>query len=203
VLNWNQLVLFHRVRRPIGLQYQAACAAPPRWAVTEPRWPVAASRRARSRFQPAAHHPHRFRPLLAGAHFCTVELGTDRAPRTTCTWPATATASRHEAPHWSRVQEPGCGNGALFGARITRDYHFLSPLAITWAHFGLGASRVERRRLGAHPGWTQARESSPAPCCRTSSALPGTASTAAPWDSLSGGADGGYDTPMKGDLLWV
>jgi predicted metalloprotease with PDZ domain len=93
--------------------------------------------------------------------------------------------------------------GALYGTRHYRDYHFLLTLSDHVAHFGLehhesSDDRVDERTLiDTDPrrlnGFLLPHEFTHS----------WNGKFRRPAGLTSGGADGGYDTPMKGDLLWV
>ena len=93
--------------------------------------------------------------------------------------------------------------GALFGARHYRGYHFLYTLSDHVAHFGLEHHESSDDRTGERtliePDMLKA----------SGYLLPHefvhswNGKYRRPAGLISGGQDGGYDVPMKGDLLWV
>ncbi len=93
--------------------------------------------------------------------------------------------------------------GALFGARHYRGYHFLYTLSDHVAHFGLEHHESSDDRTGERtliePDMLKA----------SGYLLPHefvhswNGKYRRPAGLISGGHDGGYDIPMKGDLLWV
>ena len=93
--------------------------------------------------------------------------------------------------------------GALFGSRHYRGYHFLFTLSDHVAHFGLEHHESSDDRYG------ERTLIDPEP--QKAFGVPAAARVRAflEWQVppsrglISGGHDGGYDTPMKGDLLWV
>jgi predicted metalloprotease with PDZ domain len=93
--------------------------------------------------------------------------------------------------------------GALFGSRHYRDYHFLFTLSDHVAHFGLEHHESSDDRLG------ERTLVDAGPRKLSGSLLPHefvhswNGKYRRPMGLTSDGADGGYDTPMKGDLLWV
>jgi predicted metalloprotease with PDZ domain len=93
--------------------------------------------------------------------------------------------------------------GALFGSRHYRDYHFLFTLSDHVAHFGLEHHESSDDRLG------ERTLVDPGPRKLSGTLLPHefvhswNGKYRRPMGLTAGGADGGYDTPMKGDLLWV
>jgi predicted metalloprotease with PDZ domain len=203
VVNWNQLVLYPEGAQADSLQYQATLRVPSSWRYGT-ALPIARESGSEIEFQPAPLTTLIDSPLLAGAHFRTVELGTDRgAPhylhlagdsdRAVDMSPALADQYRN------LVAE----TGALFGSRHYRDYHFLFTLSDHVAHFGLEHHESSDDRLGERT----LVDSGPRKL--SGSLLPHefvhswNGKYRRPIGLTSGGADGGYDTPMKGDLLWV
>src|ERR1019366_1656082 len=77
VLNWNQLVLYPQGAPADSLQYQATLRVPDSWRYGT-ALPIARESASEIEFQPAPLTTLIDSPLLAGAHFRTVELGTDR-----------------------------------------------------------------------------------------------------------------------------
>ena len=203
VVNWNQLVLYPEGAQADSLQYQATLRVPSSWRYGT-ALPIARESGSEIEFQPAPLTTLIDSPLLAGAHFRTVELGTDRgAPhylhlagdsdRAVDMSPALADQYRN------LVAE----TGALFGSRHYRDYHFLFTLSDHVAHFGLEHHESSDDRLG------ERTLVDPGPRKLSGSLLPHefvhswNGKYRRPIGLTSGGADGGYDTPMRGDLLWV
>ena len=87
-------------------------------------------------------------PVVLGAYFRTVDLRRAASRRTSCTsWP-TARRPGDETRGWPGTVAPGGRDGALFGARHYRAYHFLLTLSDHVAHFGLEHHRVERQPAG-------------------------------------------------------
>ena len=93
--------------------------------------------------------------------------------------------------------------GALFGAHHYRSYHFLYTLSDHVAHFGLEHHESSDDRTGE-------RTLIDPDALRASGYLlphefvhSWNGKYRRPAGLISGGRDGGYDTPMKGDLLWV
>ena len=93
--------------------------------------------------------------------------------------------------------------GALFGAHHYRSYHFLYTLSDHVAHFGLEHHESSDDRTG------ERTLIDPDALRATGYLLPHefvhswNGKYRRPAGLISGGRDGGYDTPMKGDLLWV
>ena len=203
VLNWNQLLLYPQGAQPDTLPYQAALRLPGSWRYGT-ALPIARESASEIEFQPATLTTLIDSPLLAGAHFRTVELGTDRG----------APHYLHLAGDSDRAIEIGpdlvdeyknlvAETGALFGSRHYRSYHFLFTLSDHVAHFGLEHHESSDDRLG------ERTLVDPGPRKLSGTLLPHefvhswNGKYRRPIGLTSDGADGGYDTPMKGDLLWV
>jgi predicted metalloprotease with PDZ domain len=93
--------------------------------------------------------------------------------------------------------------GALFGSRHYRDYHFLFTLSDHVAHFGLEHHESSDDRLGERTLVDASQRSATAYLLSHEFVHSWNGKFRRPAGLTSGGHDGGYDTPMKGDLLWV
>ncbi len=154
VLNWNQLVLYPQGAQADSLQYQATLRVPELLAVRNRAAHRARIRRARSNFSRRRSPLSSIRRCSPAPTFARSSWARIAAPRTTCTWPATATAPSKSSPELvGRVQEPGGGNGRAvrfaplpglsFPVHPQRPRGALRP----------GAPRIQRRPPGrAHPG---------------------------------------------------
>jgi predicted metalloprotease with PDZ domain len=203
VVNWNQLVLYPQGAQADSLPYQATLRLPGSWRYGT-ALPVARESTGEIEFQPAPLTTLIDSPVLAGAHFRTVELGTDRG----------APHYLHLAGDSGRAVEIGPGlaggyrnlvaeTGALFGSRHYRDYHFLFTLSDHVAHFGLEHHESSDDRLG------ERTLLDPGPRKLSATLLPHefvhswNGKYRRPAGLVSDGADGGYAAPMQGGLLWV
>ena len=204
VISWNQLLLYPEGADPDALQYQANLKLPNAWKYGT-ALPIQKESGSEIEFQPAALTTLVDSPLTAGAHYRTIELGTDRGiPH----YLHIAADSEHalDAPaetiqgFKNLVQE----EGALMQSRHYRDYHFLLTLSDHVAHFGLehhesSDDRVAERTLIDDSG-------------RLTNGFLLPHEFTHSWNGKfrrprglvdKDGHDGGYDSPMKGDLLWV
>ncbi|HEX3875597.1 MAG TPA: hypothetical protein VHW24_01335 [Bryobacteraceae bacterium] len=204
VVSWNQLLLYPEGANTDALQYQANLKLPGSWKYGT-ALPIQRESGSDIEFQPASLTTLIDSPLSAGAHYRTIELGTDNnIPH----FLHIAADSDHalDAPaetiqsFKNLVKEAG----ALFQSRHYRDYHFLLTLSDHVAHFGLehhesSDDRVGERTLIDDSG--RLLEAFLLPHEFTHS-----------WNGKfrrpkglvdKEGHDGGYDSPMKGDLLWV
>jgi predicted metalloprotease with PDZ domain len=203
VLNWNQLLLYPQGAQPDSLPYQATLRLPSSWRYGT-ALPIARESGGEIEFQPATLTTLIDSPLLAGAHFRTVELGTDRgAPHYLHLAGDSDRAVEISSDLADAYKNLVAETGALFGSRHYRAYHFLFTLSDHVAHFGLEHHESSDDRLG------ERTLVDPGPRKLSGTLLPHefvhswNGKYRRPMGLTSGGADGGYDTPMKGDLLWV
>ncbi|MGB7720139.1 MAG: hypothetical protein WBL65_09580 [Bryobacteraceae bacterium] len=203
VLNWNQLVLYPQGAQPDSLPYQAALRLPSSWRYGT-ALPIARESAGEIEFQPATLTTLIDSPLLTGAHFRTVELGTDRGAPHYLHLAGDSDRAIEISPELAgEYKNLVAQTGALFGSRHYRDYHFLFTLSDHVAHFGLEHHESSDDRLG------ERTLVDPGPRKLSGTLLPHefvhswNGKYRRPIGLTSGGADGGYDTPMKGDLLWV
>ncbi|MGA9627631.1 MAG: hypothetical protein WBQ65_24370 [Bryobacteraceae bacterium] len=203
VLNWNQLVLYPQGAQPDSLPYQATLRLPGSWRYGT-ALPIARESGGEIEFQPATLTTLIDSPLLTGAHFRTVELGTDRGAPHYLHLAGDSDRAIEISPELAgEYKNLVAQTGALFGSRHYRDYHFLFTLSDHVAHFGLEHHESSDDRLG------ERTLVDPGPRKLSGTLLPHefvhswNGKYRRPIGLTSGGADGGYDTPMKGDLLWV
>jgi predicted metalloprotease with PDZ domain len=204
VLSWNQLLLYPKGANEDALQYQATLKVPQSW-----RYGTALPIRRESgneiEFQPAPLTTMIDSPISMGAHYKTIDLGTDNGIPHYLNLAADSDRALEIAPetlagYKNLVKEAG----ALFGgARHYRDYHFLFTLSDHIAHFGLEHHESSDDR------YSERTLVDPEPRTAFAFLLPHefvhswNGKYRRPAGLLSGGKDGGYDVPMKGDLLWV
>jgi predicted metalloprotease with PDZ domain len=199
VLNWNQLVLYPEGAQPDQLQVKASLRVPAGWRYGT-ALPISRETGNEIEFQPAGLTTVIDSPLSMGRHYRTVDLGTsgniahfmhiaadsDRATEITPTQVASFKNLVTEA-------------GALFGARHYRSYHFLYTLSDHTPSFGLEHHESSDDR--------QAERAliDPAQLKAFGYLLPH--EMVHSWNGKyrrpAGLATGGYEQPMKGDLLWV
>ena len=172
-----------RERSPTACHTRPLCACPVP-GDTEPRCPSPANPGARSSFGRRRSPLSSIRRCSPAPTFAPSSWAPIAARRTTCISPATATAPSRSAPIWrtsTRTWSPKparCSLPATTGL-ITSS----SPSATTWRTSAWSTTNPATTAWASAPWSTPARECSPAPCCRTSSCTPGTASTAGPSDS--------------------
>ena len=139
-----------------------------------------------------------------GAHYSTIDLGTDGGIPHYLHVAADSDRALEVQPevieHYKNLVKEA---GALFGARHYRDYHFLFTLSDHVAHFGLEHHESSDDRYG------ERTLIDPDHAARHGYLLPHefvhswNGKYRRPAGLMPNGKDGGYDMPMKGDLLWV
>jgi predicted metalloprotease with PDZ domain len=211
VLNWNQLLLYPKAADADSIQFQASLKVPSGWRYGT-ALPIQRESGNDIEFKPASLTTLVDSPLSAGAHYRTIDLGGDLG------------ADSDDAsgiPHYLHLAADSDRalelrpevideyknlvkeTGALFGSRHYRRYDFLFTLSDHVAHFGLehhesSDDRTDERTL-IDPE-IQRVEAALLPHEFTHS---WNGKYRRPIGLTNGGRDGGYDMPMKGDLLWV
>ena len=199
VLNFNQLILYPEGSDPDKLQYQTTLQVPKGW-----RYGTALPIRRESgdviEFQPVDATTLIDSPVSAGRYYRTIDLGTDRGARhyvhLAADSPAALELSAETIQQYKNVVTE---TGALFGSRHYRDYHFLYTLSDHVRAFGLehheSSDDRSQERAAIDPQLLKA----------SAYLLPH--EMVHSWNGKfrrpEGLATGGYDLPMKGDLLWV
>ena len=137
VLSWNQIVLYPKGAAASQLRYSTKLRLPDGWKHGT-ALPVANASADGLEFSPVSLETLVDSPVLAGAHFRTVDLTPGAKPSHSLHLAADSTAALDlkpsDAAHFSHLVAE---TGALFGARHYRDYHFLLTLSDHVAHFGL------------------------------------------------------------------
>ena len=206
VLNWNQLLLYPEGAASDSMQFQASLKLPPSWKYGT-ALPIQRETGNDIEFRPASLTTLIDSPLSAGAHYRTVDLGTvgpgAPAPHYLHLAGDSEKAVDIPADVVAAYKNLVAETGALYGTRHYRDYHFLLTLSDHVAHFGLehhesSDDRVDERTLvDTDPrrlnGFLLPHEFTHS----------WNGKFRRPAGLVKDHADGGYDTPMKGDLLWV
>jgi predicted metalloprotease with PDZ domain len=203
VLNWNQLLLYPKAADADSIQFQASLKVPSGWRYGT-ALPIQRESGNDIEFKPASLTTLVDSPLSAGAHYRTIDLGDDSGTPHYLHLAADSDRALEIRPevideYKNLVKE----TGALFGSRHYRRYDFLFTLSDHVAHFGLehhesSDDRTDERTL-IDPE-IQRVEATLLPHEFTHS---WNGKYRRPIGLTNGGKDGGYDTPMKGDLLWV
>jgi predicted metalloprotease with PDZ domain len=203
VLNWNQFLVYPKGANPDALQYQASVRLPAGWNYGT-ALPGDRTASGEIGFQPCSLTTLIDSPLSAARHYRTIDLGaadgrghflhiaadSDRALEME---PDTVAAYKN------LVTEAG----ALFGARHYRSYHFLLSLSDHVAHFGLEHHESSDDRTGERFLIDEAPRAVDAILLPHEFVHSWNGKFRRPEGLTSGGHDGGYDKPMKGELLWV
>jgi predicted metalloprotease with PDZ domain len=199
VLNWNQMILYPEGSDPAKLQFQATLQVPKGW-----RYGTALPIRRESgdviEFQPADATTLVDSPVSTGRYYRTIDLGADRGAQHYVHLAADSPgALEMSAETIQQYKNVVAETGALFGSRHYRDYHFLYTLSDHVKSFGLEHHESSDDRA--------LERSAIDPAFLKASAYLLPHEMVHSWNGKfrrpEGLATGGYDLPMKGDLLWV
>src|SRR5215471_4211802 len=203
VLNWNQLVLYPQGAAADTLDFQASLRVPASWRYGT-ALPIARESGNDVEFKPAPLTTLIDSPLSMGKHYRTIDIGSDSgiphyAHLAGDSAESVAISDELIGQYKSLVAQAG----ALFGARHYRDYHFLVTLSDHVANFGLehhesSDDRVKERTLIEPSGRKVEADLLPHEFVHSWNGK-----YRRPSGLVSDGSDGGYETPMKGDLLWA
>jgi predicted metalloprotease with PDZ domain len=203
VLNWNQFLLYPQGSEPDDLQYQATLRVPNGWRFGT-ALPIAKESGNEIEFQPAALTTVIDSPVSAGAHYRTIELGADGGISHFLHLAADSDRALEVnqeivGEYRNLVKEAG----ALFGSHHYRSYHFLYTLSDHVAHFGLEHHESSDDRDNERTLIDPEKMRTTADLLSHEFVHSWNGKFRRPQGLISGDRDGGYDTPMKGDLLWV
>ncbi|HEY1161075.1 MAG TPA: M61 family peptidase, partial [Terracidiphilus sp.] len=184
---------------PDRIQYRATLKIPSGWRYGT-ALPVAREAGNEIEFQPASLTTLVDSPVSSGAHYRTVDLGSDNGAAHYIHIAADSERALDVDPdtvgHWKNLVAQ---TGDLFGSRHYRSYHFLLTLSDHTIHIGIehheSSDDRDYERTLLDPGLLKAG----------GSLLPHemTHSWNGKYRRPEGLATGGFDKPMKGDLLWV
>ncbi|PWU08833.1 MAG: hypothetical protein C5B51_07140 [Terriglobia bacterium] len=203
VLNWNQLILYPQGAPADSLQYQANLRVPAAWRYGT-ALPIERESGNDVEFKPAPLTTLVDSPLSAGRHYRTASIGNDNGISHYVHFAGDSDESvavpEDLIGQYSRLVSE---TGKVFGSRHYRDYHFLVTLSDHVANFGLehhesSDNRVKERTLIEASG--RKVEGS---LLSHEFVHSWNGKYRRPAGLTANGSDGGYDTPMKGDLLWV
>ncbi len=203
VINWNQLLLYPEGSQPDTLDCQVTLKVPNGWRYGT-ALPIQKESGNTIEFQPASMTTVVDSPLSAGAHYRTIDLGTADGISHYLHLASDSERALEVSPevidHYKSLVKQA---GSLFGSRHYRSYHFLFTLS----------DRVGRGGLEHHESsddrYHERALIDPEPMKAFGYLLPHefvhswNGKYRRPAGLISGGHDGGYDTPMQGDLLWV
>jgi predicted metalloprotease with PDZ domain len=205
VLSWNQLVLYPQGAQPDDLQVQASLRLPEGWqyATALPVQPATAAA-AGLDFQTASLTTLIDSPVSTGLYLNTIDLGTDLgAPHFLDIAGDSARAVEMGPDLVAAYKRLIAETGALFGVRHYRDYHFLLTLSDHVAHFGLEHHESSDDRVSERTLLDDAPRRMAATLLPHEFVHSWNGKYRRPAGLVSGNHDGGYDFPMKTDLLWV
>jgi predicted metalloprotease with PDZ domain len=203
VLNWNQVLLYPQGTQADDLQYQATLKVPNSWRYGT-ALPIAKESGNEIEFQPASLTTLVDSPVSAGSHYRTIDLGTDNGIPHYLHLAADSDRALEISPeivdeYKNLVKEAG----ALFGTRHYRGYHFLFTLSDHVAHFGLEHHESSDDRYDERTLIDPDTQRVSADLLSHEFVHSWNGKFRRPSGLISGSHDGGYDTPMQGDLLWV
>jgi predicted metalloprotease with PDZ domain len=203
VLNWNQLVLYPEGSSPDSIQYQTSLRVPRAWKYGT-ALPIDRESGDDIDFKPASLTTLIDSPLSMGRYYRTVGIGTENGVAHYVHFAGDSEESVNVPDelieHYKNLVKE---TGELFQSRHYRDYHFLVTLSDHVASFGLehhesSDDRVKERTLIEDSGRTAEASLLPHEFVHSWNGK-----FRRPNGLVSGNNDGGYNTPMKGELLWV
>ncbi len=199
VLSWNQVLLYPKGAQSDAITYTATLKLPAGWSFGT-AMEEASSIGGTITFKPVSLTTLVDSPILAGAHFRKIDLGSSMGRAHHLDLAADSAEALAITPETTQhYRNLVAESGALFGARHYGHYDFLYTLSDNVAHFGLehhesSDDRTAERSL-VDPRLLKA----------TSGLLPH--EMVHSWNGKyrrpAGLATGNFDAPMKGDLLWV
>ena len=203
VLSWNQLLLYPQGADSDKLQYKADLRVPNSWKYGT-ALPIQREAGNQIQFEPAPLTTLIDSPLSAGAHYRTIDLGADGGLRHYLHLAADSDRAVEISPESTAgFKNLVAETGALFGSRHYRDYHFLLTLSDHVAHFGLEHHESSDDRVSERALVDDSLKTVTAGLLPHEFVHSWNGKYRRPAGLVTGAADGGYDTPMKGDLLWV
>jgi predicted metalloprotease with PDZ domain len=198
-LEWNTVLLYPKGFKASELQYTPSLRLPEDWKYGTALIPTTESNGV-VHFEPVSLETLVDSPVIAGAHFRTVDLTPGAQPAHFLHVVADSAAALELKPedsrHYSRLVAEA---GALFGARHYRSYHFLLTLSDHVSHFGLehheSSDNRQSEKYFLDEDWRK----------MGFGLLPH--EMVHSWNGKyrrpAGLATPDYQQPMKGELLWV
>jgi predicted metalloprotease with PDZ domain len=203
VINWNQVLLYPEGATADDYQLQATLKVPSGWRYGT-ALPIQRESGNEIEFKPAPLTTMVDSPVSTGAHYKTFDLGTEQGVshylHVAADSDRALEASAEVIEHFQKLVKE---TGALFGARHYRSYHFLYTLSDHVAHFGLEHHESSDDRTGERSLIDPDMLRSSAYLLPHEMVHSWNGKYRRPAGLISNGKDGGYDVPMKGDLLWV
>ncbi len=203
VISWNQLLLYPQGANPDTLQYQASLHIPSSWQFGA-ALPVQRANGGQIDFLPASLTTLIDSPVSAGRWYRTIELGTDRGAAHFLHLAGDSAASvEMDAASIAAYKNLVTETGALFGSRHYRSYHFLLTLSDHVAHFGLEHHESSDDRVSERALLDSSLRKMSATLLPHEFVHSWNGKYRRPAGLVNGQNDGGYDFPMKGELLWI
>jgi predicted metalloprotease with PDZ domain len=198
-LNWNQVLLYPKGAKAGELQCAATLRLPRGWKFGT-ALPLARAPGATVEFSPVSLETLVDSPVIAGAHFRTIDLTPGAKPPHALDIVADSEGALDIKPEVARrfahlAEEAG----ALFGARHYRGYHFLLTLSDHVAHFGLEHHESSDNREGEK--YLTDDDSLKLGAYLLPHEM--THSWNGKYRRPAGMATPDFQEPMKGELLWV
>lgn len=198
-LSWNQVLLYPEGATAGDTRYVPTVRLPAGWKFGTALASVSESAGGVT-FAPVSLETLVDSPLIAGAHFRTVDLSPGANPPHFIHIAADSAAALEIKPddqrHFSQLVAE---TGALFGARHYRGYHFLLTLSDHVAHFGLEHHESSDDRQGER----YLIDEDPRKLMALLLPHEMTHSWNGKYRRPAGLATPDFQQPMKGELLWV
>ena len=147
-ISWSDVLLYPKGAKASEIQFAATLRLPEGWKFGTALVPAQQAGNVVS-FKPVSLETLVDSPVIAGAHFRTVDLTPGAKPSHSLHIVADSAAALELKPEDSRhFSHLVAEAGALFGARHYQAYHFLLTLSDHVAHFGLEHHESSDNRLG-------------------------------------------------------
>jgi len=198
VVSWNQVLLYPKGTKSDDPTVRASLKLPPGWKFGT-ALPVASESSDGIAFAPVSLTTLVDSPVIAGSHFRTIDLGGGSVPHRICAASDGDAALQAPPPLVEGFRALVAETGALFGARHYRSYSFLVTLSDHATSFGLEHHESSDDRMKERAWVDEDRRR------LFAGLLPHemTHSWNGKYRRPVGLATGDFDTPMKGELLWV
>jgi predicted metalloprotease with PDZ domain len=199
IILWNQVLLYPAGARSDDLQYTARLKLPPRWGLAT-ALPKAAATGDYTQFRTVSLTTLIDSPVLAGSHVRTFELGGTPSAFLHLAADGDAALNAPEATQ-AHMRQLVREASALFGATHYGEYHFLWTLSDRIGYEGIEHHESSDNRSGERSLIDEQLRGTTA----VTTLLPHeyVHSWNGKYRRPIGLATGNYDTPMRGDLLWV
>jgi predicted metalloprotease with PDZ domain len=199
LLSWNHVLLYPKGADPRTLRVRAAATLPAGWNLGT-ALPVAKREGAVVSFEPVSLETLVDSPVLAGRHLSRTTLGGPGEPPHALVIAADSAEATVVPPEFkAQLDRLVAESGALFGARHYRGYTFLLTLSDFVASFGLEHHESSDDRMGERAVLD--------PVIRPLVGELLSHEFVHSWNGKyrrpAGLATGDFQTPMRGDLLWI